>query len=249
MTYAVPSMETAYSDLRPLFFGAFGRLARQGFAVAPADTQDLIHDFFTDAWNGVIKNYNPSKGPFEKYAYVAFVHFVRPRIIVTIHLRNSCVDYEQIKDASDDRLSIKPDFEFRRDVQRLEETIDHLPGVEHDVLKHYLSCEAPSERALAKEFGLSRYKLRSALISALGSVIVCLDRPHSISERDWNVALAVWRDKLSFEGAAKCYEITAHQASSANLRILRFLSQVLKDYVSLGHTALKEHRHERQPNF
>lgn len=234
MTYAIPSMEVAYSDLRPLFFGAFGRLARQGFAAAPTDTLDLIHDFFTEAWVGITRNYDPQKGPFEKYVYVAFVHFVRPRIIGTIHLRNSCVEYERLVDAPDDRLSIKPDFEFHGDVQRLIEAIDHLPGVQHELLRQYLSFEAPSERALAKDFGLSRYKFRSALISALGSVIVCFDRPHSISERDWNVALAVWRDKRSFEGAAKCNQISVHQVKSSNLRILRFLSQVLSDYHSWG---------------
>ena len=234
MTYAVPSMETAYSELRPLFFGAFGSLARQGFAAAPTDTLDLIHDFFTEAWKGITKNYDPKKGPFERYAYVAFVHFVRPRIIGSIHLRNSCVEYEQLLDSTDDRLSIRPDFEFRQDVGKLVAAIDDLPELQLNVLKHYLSFEAPSERALAREFGLSRYKLKSALIAALGSVIVHLDKPHSISERDWNVALAVWRDKRSFEGAAKCNDMTVHQVSSANLRILGFLGQVLSDYQGWG---------------
>src|ERR1051326_1693936 len=219
MTYAVPSMEAAYSDLRPLFFGAFGRLSRQGFVTAPTDTVDLIHDFFAEAWNGVTKNYDPDKGPFEKYAYVAFGHFVRPRIIETIQLRNSFLEYEQVMNEVDERLNTEPDFEIGPDVRRLREAIDRLPDLERHVLKDYLSFEAPSERALAKKFDLSRYKLRSALISALGSIIVCFDRPQSISDRDWNIALGIWRDRRSFAGVAKSVGITVHQAKAGNLRM------------------------------
>lgn len=230
MTYAIPNMEAAYSELRPLFFGAFGKLARQGFAAAPTDTLDLIHDFFTEAWPGVTRNYDPQKGPFEKYVYVAFVHFVRPRIIDTIHLRNSFIEYDRIIDSSKDGLSVEPDFESRIDVQRLNIAINHLSKFEQDLLKHYLSFEAPSERALARKFDLSRYKLRTALISALGNIIVWLDRPHLVSPLDWNVALSVWRDKRSFAGAAKCHGLTIHQIKSSNLRVLKFLSQVLTNY-------------------
>jgi hypothetical protein len=230
MTYAILNMEAAYSELRPLFFGAFGRLARQGFAAAPTDTLDYIHDFFTEAWPGVVRNYDPEKGPFEKYVYVAFVHFVRPRIIDTIHLRNSFIEYEQIIDAAKERFSVEPDFESRIDVQRLNTAMDHLSAFEHALLKHYLSFEAPSERALSRKFELSRYKLRSALISALGNMIVWLDRPYLMSTLDWNVALSVWRDKRSFAGAAKCHGLTVHQIKSSNLRVLKFLSQVLSNY-------------------
>ena len=76
----VPTFEQAYSQLMPLFFGALGRLARQGFVVSPADGMDLIHDFFAEAWGGLVAHYDPNKGSFEGYAYVGFVQFSRPRI-------------------------------------------------------------------------------------------------------------------------------------------------------------------------
>jgi hypothetical protein len=230
MTYAIPNMETAYSALQPVFFGAYGKLAQQGFKAAPTDTLDLIHDFFTEAWPGVIRNYDPQKGPFEKYVYVSFIHFVRPRIIDTIHLRNSFIEYDQIVDASKEGVSVAPDFEFRIDVQRFHAAMDHLSPFEHDLLTNYLSFDAPSERALSRKFELSRYKLRSALISALGNMIVWLDRPNLMSAVDWKVALSVWRDKHSFAGAAKLHGLTIHQIKSSNLRVLKFLSQVLTNY-------------------
>lgn len=230
MTYAIPNMEAAYSDLRPVFFGAFGKLAQQGFKAAPTDTLDLIHDFFAEAWPGVTRNYDPQKGPFEKYVYVSFIHFVRPRIIDTIHLRNSVIEYDQIIDSTKEGISVEPDFEFRIDLQRLQTAMDHLSPFEHDLLKQYLSFDAPSERALSREFELSRYKLRSALISALGNMIVWLDRPNLLSALDWKVALSVWRDKHDFAGAAKSHGLTIHQIKSSNLRVLKFLSQVLTNY-------------------
>lgn len=230
MTNAVLNMETAYSELRPLFFGAFSRLARQGFAAAPTDTLDLIHDFFTEAWPGVTRNYDPGKGPFEKYVFVAFVHFVRPRIINANHVRSSSIAYDQIIEGSKEELRVEPNVDSRIDVQRLNSAINHLSEFEHHLVKHYLSFESPSERALAKKFDLSRYKLRAALIGALGKIVVWLDRPSSVSTLDWNVALSIWRDKHSFAGAAKCHGLTIHQIKSSNLRMLQFLSQVLSDY-------------------
>lgn len=74
---AIPNMETAYQELRPLLFRALGRQARQGFLVSPADGLDLIHDFFAEEWKKVERTYDPSRGNYKAYSYGAFVRFVR----------------------------------------------------------------------------------------------------------------------------------------------------------------------------
>lgn len=45
-TLSILPLEQAYAELRPLLFDALARLARQGFAVSPADAMDFMHDFF-----------------------------------------------------------------------------------------------------------------------------------------------------------------------------------------------------------
>jgi hypothetical protein len=57
-----------------------GALARRGFAVAPDEARDLMHDFYLDEWERLGTLYDPSRGPFERYLLAAFFQFARRRI-------------------------------------------------------------------------------------------------------------------------------------------------------------------------
>src|SRR5882724_6541181 len=95
MERTIPELGQAYGHLTPIFFGALGRLARQGFVVSPADSMDLIHDFFVDAWPALNDHFDPNKGSFDGYAYGAFVRFARPRIIRLQRWQHSLVGVDQ----------------------------------------------------------------------------------------------------------------------------------------------------------
>lgn len=231
----IPSMETGYLALRPAFLQALGKLSRQGFAVFPVDTLDIIHDFFAEAWDGVTKHYDSRKGPFENYAYVSFVHFARPRIIQMKRLQSGLVDHGELMTIIDEKLSINPDSAFLPDLGIIEECISRLPQAERDVLSAYFCSEVVSERTLAKRFDLSRYKLKEILLSGIAKIMISLDRPASLSEQDWNVALALWRDSRTFNEAARCLGMSVQQVKESSARSLRFVSHVLKNYQSWGH--------------
>jgi len=222
----VPTFEQAYSQLMPLFFGALGRLARQGFVVSPADGMDLIHDFFAEAWGGLVAHYDPNKGSFEGYAYVGFVQFSRPRIVRLQRWQLSLVDSDEFDAFATSGSEVISDL----DEAKVRDAIAALPPNEQEILQRYLYSDSTSKRLVAREFQLTRYRLREILVDALGRVAVSLDQPPGVSLQDWDVACALWRDRRTFEETAAVLSLTAEQVRRANKRNSLFLQQVLRRY-------------------
>ena len=222
----VPSIESAYSKLRPLFFAALGSLARRGFVVTPADSMDLIHDFFAEAWAGLESHFKPDKGSFESYAYGAFVQFVRPRIVRMRRWQNCLIATEELEAFP----AIQNEEPEPGDQERVREALANLPEGEQDIVRAYMYGDYTSERALAKELGISRYRLHEILVNALGRLAVSFDRPIGIQSRDWAVALALWRDRRTVNEAATVLRLTPQQVRSAYRRNFAFIAEALKHY-------------------
>ncbi|HEX8139943.1 MAG TPA: sigma-70 family RNA polymerase sigma factor [Pyrinomonadaceae bacterium] len=224
--------ETDYERLRPHLLDALAKLARQGFTVTPWDGIDLIHDFFLEAWNGLHFRFDPSKGTFDAYVYGAFIHFARPRIVKLQRLQSSLVAPEQLdlmhggQEEEDDERHLPP--EKSREVVR--EAISRLPSREREILSRYLYSKPRAERMLARRFSMSRYALRQTLVEALGRMMVYLDKPWSMPERDWKVALALWRDQRTIDETAAYLGLTTHQVREANSRNIYLLTGALKYY-------------------
>jgi RNA polymerase sigma factor (sigma-70 family) len=222
----LPSLELAYPRLRALFFAALGKLARNGFVVSPDDGMDLIHDFFAEAWAGLEKHFDSSKGSFESYAYGAFVRFARPRIVRLKRWQNSLIGAEELESfPSDAGVEMEG-----ADQDRVRQALAKLPEGEREILRRYVYSEYSSERVFAKELGISRYRLRGILIDALGRLAVSFDRPSEIAEQDWKVAGALWRDCRTIQEASAVLEMTPQQVRSAYSRNVRFLAEILKHY-------------------
>jgi hypothetical protein len=226
MERAIPELDQAYAHLTPIFFGALGRLARQGFVVSPADSMDLIHDFFVDAWASVSEHFDPNKGSFDGYAYGAFVRFARPRIIRLQRWQHSLVGPEQLDTYMNTASAIVSD----PDDEKVRQAISLVPQAEQEILRGYVYNDSASERSLAREFHLTRYRLREILVNALGRVAVSLDRPAAIARLDWDVARSLWRDCRTIQETATYLSLTPEQVRRANTRNVLFLREILKHY-------------------
>lgn len=229
MAEGLPSIESAYQELRPVFFKALGKLARQGLVVYPEDTPDLIHDFFAEVWPEVKKNYVPDKGDYRRYAYRVFVNFVRPRIVNIQRLQNYHLRQEGVEGLLEGPSDSEYGWATELDQALVRWAIADLPELERDLLSKYIHAGV-SERQLARAYSLSKYKVRGLLVDALGRVLVAIDRPEGMPERDWKVALALWKDGRSVEEAAKYLGMTKHQLRAANARNLRLLEGSLANY-------------------
>jgi hypothetical protein len=227
---ALPDIDQSYRELRPLFFLALGRLARQGFVTSPADGLDLIHDFFADAWEKVSRTYKPSRGNYRAYAYQSFVQFVRPRIVRIQRFQNYKLRPDEVESALKAPAATSPSPETSYDHQLVRARIAELPQLQREILTDYVYSDKVSERALAQAHSLTRHRLREQLVDALGRLLVRLERPNEISQGDWQVALALWRDARSISQAARYLHLTEHQVRSANRRNFEFLTRVLSVY-------------------
>lgn len=228
------SLESAFLQLKPLLIGALGRLTKQGFAVSPADGLDLVHDFLTEEIGKLRKHYEPRKGTFDAYTYKAFIQFARPRIMRLQRLQDSLVTVEELEHIPAPNES--SEMEFAPDYQQpVKEAMEALSPQENSLLKSYIHAQVPSERLLAQGLGIPRYRVREGLVEALGKVVVHLNRPPNISERDWKVARGLWRERRTANEVACHLGLTNHQVRLSQNRVSKFLETALRNMQPVRH--------------
>lgn len=220
-----PTFEVAYRDYRGLLFAAFGQMARQGFVVSPSDANDIVHDFFADAWNGLEKRYEPQRASFSTYMYAAFVRFARPRIVRLHRLNGLLREPAEIARLAETVVSDEKAADEIVDLARMQDSIDELPKVLQYALRQWLDVSGLSERDVARILNISRYELRRRLVDALGHVSVAMGGLRDANSTDKAVALAVWRDGLTMHEAAGVLGMTLQETRNACLRNERRVQQ------------------------
>lgn len=232
---AGPETATSYLRFRRLLFGALVHLAQQGFALSPTEGLDLIHDFFAEAWDGIVSHYDSTKGKFETYVYGAFVHFARPRI-VRFHRWQSCLlDTAELARTIEEQSEAEVPVESWHDVSAVRQALSQLPSIEREILHSYLIADSPSERKIAQEFSISRYRLRETLAQALGHVAALLGERGCIPESEWKVAVALWREGRTVQEAAAYLGQTVQEIRAARARIGKLIVAGLKHSRSVSY--------------
>lgn len=210
-------METAYRTHRGLLFSALGRLAREGYVAPPAESIDLIHDFFVEAWEGLASRYDPTRAKIPTYLYAAFVRFARPRIARVQRMRATLVDPHELAEAlAEDEGSA--DLGRAVDLARMRDALAALPPASRMALDTWLNVDRTSERDVARSLGLTRYRSRQLLIEVLGRVMTELGPLSNWPEPDRRVAHAMWQEQLGFKETAARYGLAAQAVKNAYRR-------------------------------
>ena len=232
-TLSVPPLAQAYAELRPLLFDALARLARQGFAVSPADAMDFMHDFFLEAWTKITTNYDPAKGRFESYVYGAFVQYARPRIARLQRLQRDLVDPAELREMGRiDQAPGEASLTLGVDQGVLRQALQQLSAAECQMLLTYFGSSDLSERRLARDLRIGRYKLREQLLTAVGKVMLHLNEQAKFSELDWKIARSLWLDQRSVGETAGYLGISEAQVRNGHHRNLKMLAGFLQRYRS-----------------
>ncbi|SOE87726.1 RNA polymerase sigma factor, sigma-70 family [Burkholderia sp. YR290] len=221
------SLEIGYREYRGLLFAALGRLAADGFVVTPADADDLVHDFFVDAWSGLERRYQPARATFRTYVYAAFVRFARPRIVRLHRLNGTLRDPAEIANLPETFWNSTQAAEAPGDLARIRDAIADLPATLQEALKYWLATDAASERDVARVLGISRYALRRRLIDALGRVALAIDGLSGYDPVDREVADAVWRGGFTLTETAGRLGLTSQEVRNACLRNQHRMQQSL----------------------
>ena len=223
-----------YQGLQPVLFRALAHLTLQGFVAQPADAQDLIQDFFLEQWDNVRAGYDPGRGPLANYVFGAFERFARPRIIQSQSWRCRLQDLEALGVALKEAPPVTAE-EHRREAEArqarqaaVQRALGALPDGDRALLLEYLKSGPRSERMLARNHGLTRYRVRERLVESLGWVALAARAPPHLPEEDWQVACALWRDGRTPRATAAHLGLTADQVQQSRQRLFEALTAALK---------------------
>jgi RNA polymerase sigma factor (sigma-70 family) len=211
-------VDHAYVHFRGLFFHAVGKLAAQGFVIPPDEVLDVVHDFFLEEWSGLRERFEANKSQFSTYVYAAFVRFARRRSIALQRFRNSLRDSKEIARLIDESEHVDTDPARKHDIAVVTNALAKLPSLQKELLLRYLDSLETSERALAAEYSLSRYKVRALLVEAFGATAGALGALKTASKSDWEVGVAIWQEGRSIEDAAAALGISPMEARAAHNR-------------------------------
>ena len=194
-----------FSELIPRFLGALRALTRRGLLSSTSESTDLLHDFYLDAWPGVLERYAPETGPFDRYAIASLARFARSRAVRDAALRA--------------RLALHAS-EFERDERgelgdidekRIAEAVQRLPA-ERQALLVLAFRDNLSDREIARQQNLSRYVVRLRLAEALAAIAAEIDDRAMVSSNEARLARALFVDGEMVEVAAADLGLSLSQA-------------------------------------
>ncbi len=225
-----------------LFWRVLSTLARHGY-VAPADEgKDLIHDFFVDAWEGLLRRFDRDRGDFEVYLASAFYKFARRRIVSLQEWRYRLVDIEAAAELESPDQTPAQSLEANQQLAALTCALSKLPSLERQALYEYVRSESHSERSVARKFSMSRYALRETLANGLGRLAVSLRGSTPEDSVESKVAECLWADGRSVRSAAAHLGLSTREVTNAKDRYIEDLLTALRHQIhgssALGRTAM-----------
>ena len=216
-----------YLTYRPYLFRVLGRLARDGYAVPPDDGLDLVHDFFVEAWSGVVERYDSEKAQFPTYLHLSFASFARPRIVKLTRWRTTLIDPHDFPRLHGPTEFAEPYQERSSDAFLVEAAVKSMARQDRIIFNFYIQGTG-SERQIAHRLGITRYRLRSKLADLFGSVAVKLGDLSAFPEPDLAIVVALWRDHRTAKEAASYLKLTVPEIQAVRTRMFRLLSETVK---------------------
>jgi RNA polymerase sigma factor (sigma-70 family) len=206
-----------------------GALARRGYVAQPADANDIIHDFFVDEWPLVEKHYDPSRGPFERYLFAAFYRFGRRRIARAHSQQRRMVEMSSALSLSSADTPAEELVEAGARAAEMREALARLPDTQRVVLQNYLSDASGNEREMARQLGITRYRLRETMADAMGRLATELNTLEPEDALDRRVATALWRDGKGVSETAAELGLSIPEVHVVRKRTVQHLLDALRD--------------------
>ena len=209
---------SAYRRLRPKLMWVVSKLVESSIPISPEEALDLFHEFFDREWSNLQRTYDPQKGKFDTYFVRAFARFARKQVACDARRRAQLADFA----ARSRTPSVWPDADREAAIQAME-SLDEEP---RQLLEAYF-VDGQTERWLARDLGVSRYRVRQLLLDALAQVMTKLERPSGLNVIEWRVACGLWRDSSTPADLAKRLGLPRSQIISARNQVLDYLAKGL----------------------
>ncbi len=190
-----------------------------------------MHDFYLEAWDGLLRRFDPSKGRLTTYVYMAFYRFARRRIV---HWQRWHAPLRALRDVDKEvghsaDSSKDPDADLR--LKAVQVGLSRLPPLEGAVLYDFLTGSR-SERELAARHGLSRYRIRRALVDALDQLMATIGDQPWTDPADRPSAVLLWGSGRSARDSATQLGLPLTTVQAARRRWIQTLLKQLRSLPS-----------------
>ncbi|MCJ2026467.1 sigma-70 family RNA polymerase sigma factor [Methylobacterium sp. J-067] len=216
-----------YLAYRPVLLRMLSSLARNGYAVSPDDGLDLVHDFFIEAWTGVVHRHDPHKSPFPAFLNHTFLAFARPRIIRLKRWRTTLLDPADMARLQDVRHVVVAEREHVEQILLVRAVVQSMAPKDRKLFQCYLSGDG-SEREIATRFGLTRYALRSRLVDLFGEFAARFGHLSNAPMANNLVVDAIWHRHRTPKEAASFLRIPVPEVQAARTRMYSILVAAVK---------------------
>ncbi|WP_182868474.1 sigma-70 family RNA polymerase sigma factor [Stieleria mannarensis] len=197
-------LKKVYVDCQPVFFNVLAKLSRSGFPTPPSDAFDHINEFLVSEWPGIAERFDATKGTIRAYVYGAFLRFARRRIARQKRWTHNLVSVNDlVRMQGPAQEAIESAIE-QEDEVLTSDFLQQLPELHQRIFTEYVQSADADERALAKAYGLSRYRIREVLVESIGRISVAFGQQDQFPADHWNVLHSLWSELLTpAETAAK----------------------------------------------
>ncbi len=216
-----------FQNFQRLLWLVLGTLARRGYPVQPADARDLVQDFYLEEWSSLEERFDPAQGRFESYLFKAFYRFARQRIVRMERWRNRLLDLDHAIELSDEAPTPEDVLDDEARAARMTQAMRRLPESSRGLLRDLLVEAAGNQRELARQRGITRYRLREQLTDAVGQLAVEMGTLSPAADMDEKIALALWGDGRDAREVATALHVAVPDVHAARRRNVHQLLSAL----------------------
>lgn len=219
-----------FSTHERLLWRVLAALARDGFVAPPDEGRDLIHDFYVQAWAGVLERFDGAKSTFATYLSAAFYRFGRRRIVRLQEWKYRLVELDSISEQASPALAPHQVLEDSQQLDVLRRALLSLPAKERELLYEYVSGDQSGEREMARKRSMTRYALREELATAIGRLAAEVGKLPTTDRVDASVAHHLWNQGSSAKSTATSLGLTVPEVNAVKTRLVSGLLQTLRSF-------------------
>jgi RNA polymerase sigma factor (sigma-70 family) len=227
-SHAQDAQGRSFLDHETTLWRTIAHLVRRGYFIPPDQARDVIHDFYLDAWQGVLERYDSTKGGFDTYLVSAFYRFAQRKSMEMAAWRNKLVDVELALEQASTEPTPPEQLERKDEARKIRLAFDGLPGDERQVLYEFIGDGRHSERAIAQKHGTTRYAVRRTLAAGIANLSRELSKV-GIDPLHAQISQGAWRDGRRSTDIARTFNLPAELVAKVRSDLARSVVEVVHE--------------------
>jgi RNA polymerase sigma factor (sigma-70 family) len=228
-TEPFPDWQRTLAEYEGRFISIYSQLTRSYGVTLWESAHDLIHEFHTDEWHDVEKEYKPRRGAPGPYILRAFRYFASGYFRERQKSKSRCSDLGEFADqlASEGAETPFDALAHEEELRLLDDALEEIPEARRIIVRDYFDVDRPSLRDLNEKYGITRKRVERLLINGFGQLVVRLRARDLFSSADRDVAIALWCDGLQVREVADQLGRPIEEIRETKKRLTKVMKKLL----------------------